>query len=306
MPDETVIEDAAIDALVDEALGASPEGEQSSDESIEETEGNEEEEQRSAPDITKRLETLGLGKDVTIPEDLSPEAVALLDRVVAKADARIRGFQSGFQKQTRDYEAKASVYDQLVQMPEFNQWVEDFKAGRLGKPVETEPELDLEKLPTDPMQRLEAIVTHIVTKTVGKQFKGELEKVRGEVGSVGEVMRGMVWQNFVAQNPDAANHEVEIRRLLHRGHTLPEAYKYAKGATVDEKSIEDKVLEKVKAKIAEKKKASGAVLSQHRPKGSKASDDIPVPSGDKGRRASLFAALEKADKKLGVRYGEDL
>lgn len=285
--------DAEIDAILNEDVtsetpGASEDGTQS----------------EGSDPLAAELKTLGLTRD--IPPDLSPEVRELFAETVAKSNERVSGFQSGFDKATREIGAKAKVYDQLTSMPEFQTWLEGIRNPGASRPAAApepapEPTLDFNNLPADPVKRIEVLMDFYSEKAVQKALNERLSPLEKQVSTVGAVVGSIGWQNFVASHPDAPQFKPEIDRLIARGHSAEEAYKYAKGASLDPKSIEDRVLERVKARHAKVKEASGAGLPQGSTgRGSSdAGSDLVAFAKEHGEQAAIVEAIRRAQEEAG-------
>lgn len=292
MPDETQvmsdIVDPDIDPLIDSFLAEEEVTEDASEAGT----------QTETDPLEAELKQLGLNEP--IPADIPLEARELIAKAIAKSNERVKGFQSGFDQARAELDAKARVYDQLNAMPEFQDWVEDMRSGTTGRPsAPAEPQLDLNNLPADPMARLEAITDFLVEKKLNKRL-GEVDK---KLSTVGAAVGDIGWQGFVATHPDAPVYKPHIDRLIRAGYGAEEAYRMAKGASVDEKAVEDRVLERVRARMTEKKKATGLGLPRDagntRPE---TTNKYAVYAEKHGNQAAIVKAIEDAQNAAGIRY----
>lgn len=290
MPDETQvmsdIVDPDIDPLIDSFLAEEEVTEDASEAGT----------QTETDPLEAELKQLGLNEP--IPADIPLEARELIAKAIAKSNERVKGFQSGFDQARAELDAKARVYDQLNAMPEFQDWVEDMRSGTTGRPsAPAEPQLDLNNLPADPMDRLKYITKFLVA--------AELEErgIEKKLSTVGQAVGDIGWQGFVATHPDAPLFKADIDRLIRSGYGAEQAYRMAKGASVDEKAVEDRVLERVRARMTEKKKATGLGLPRDagntRPE---TTNKYAVYAEKHGNQAAIVKAIEDAQNAAGIRY----
>lgn len=247
--------------------------------------------------LVTQLTQLGLNPE-NLPDDLSPESREVMLAAIEKANERVRGFQSGFDRARTELEAKAKVYEQLMEMPEFHQWLST--RGQAPAPAaapapEAEPTLDINNLPADPMERLGVIVEHFATKALS----GKLKELDEKVSTVGAVMGNMGWQGFVERHPDAPEYKAEIDAFIRKGFSAEDAYRYAKGANRDEKAIEREVFERVKAGLRKKREASSAGLPSSGPGGTSVGTDLAKYAAQHGMDAAMRKAIEEAEAKVG-------
>lgn len=251
-------------------------------------------------ELTERLQAIGLPAD-RIPSDLSPEARSLITEIAEKEEKRVRDFQSGFDRRVDEFQVKANVYDQLMALPQFHTFLNELQSGgRRPEPVvEEKPKLDLASLPADPVERLGHIVRYFAKEAIDDALK----PVNEQVGAVGNVVRNIGWESFVAKHPDAPDYSGEMRRLIGAGLNLEEAYRYAKGASVDEKAIEDRTLTRVKGYVEKRNKAAKVGLKTNAPKGSDPASDIVAYAKEHGHEAAVNKAIREAmEQHLGKDY----
>jgi hypothetical protein len=215
--------------------------------------------------LEQQLQTIGLPKEeienLLGIEDPEARADAIVKAASGKADERIRGMQSGFSKLDDETKTKASQLDQLRAMPEFQQFVHQLSA-QPDTVVAEELDLskiDLTKLPEDGMARYEHLTTLVAENVVGKQTA----PLVGEVAELKQLVGNLIWGNFVKDHPDASPGQADIYNLVRSGYSLDQAYNAWKGLTTDPSQIEAQTLERVKARFAEKAKASEVASSQH-------------------------------------------
>lgn len=296
MDPEKNVEQTDIDDAIDpelEALFSEAEGTADEQDSTQ-VSGTQE-----ADEFTERLRTLGV--EDLVPNDIDPETKELVSRVVTHADKRVRDFQAGFDRARGELSEKAKVYDQLMALPQFHKFLGDLQnpeSARAAAPVvEEKPKLDLASLPSDPVERLGHIVRFFAKEAIDEAIK----PVNEQVGVIGNVVRNTGWESFVAKHPDAPEYASEMRMLIGKGHTLDEAYRYAKGASIDEKAIEDRTLTRVKGYVEKRKRASGAGLKTNSPRGSDPATDIVAYSKEHGHEAAVSKAIREAmEQHLGT------
>jgi hypothetical protein len=302
MTDETTVSELSIDSEIDSALDAFL-TEEATSEQGDPTDAGTTDDAGSDDPIFEELQTLGLS--VAVPGNLSPEAKELLSQVVGKANDRVKGFQSGFDKSREEFGAKAKVYDQLMVMPEFQQFLEAVRSGKSTNASEpAEPELDLAAIQAmpDPYKRLEAITDHLVEKKLRERL-GEVDK---RLSTVGAVVGKMGWDGFVVRHPDALQLKPEIDRLINMGHSAEEAYRYAKGASISEPDlearIETRIAEREKARVEAKKKASGLGVPPSKGAPSNAGTDLVKYAKEHGEGAAMLKAIQEAEEATGYSY----
>lgn len=285
--------DAEIDAILNEDV-TPDDSDGSSDDGTQTEPGSD--------PLLSELTTLGL-TDVN-SEDLTPEMRALASRIVEKANSRVTGFQSGFDKTREEFGAKAKVYDQLFDMPEFRTWLDGVRNGNVAPPaaapVAEEKGIDFNNLPTDPAERIEVLMGHFAEKVI----KRELAPLTKRLDAVGNVMGSIGWQNFVASHPDAPALKPEIDRLIARGHSAEEAYRYAKGAATDPEAIEDAVLERFKKRYKARKEASGLGLPKDSSGrgGTDVGSDLVAFAKEHGDTAAVLEGIRRAQEESGFSF----
>lgn len=282
-PDIDEAIDPQLEVIFEEIEGATDDGDSTLEGST----------QDGPDEFTERLRTLGLSEDL-VPSTIDPETKELVSKVVTHADKRVRDFQAGFDRARGELDAKAKVYDQLVAMPQFHKFLEDIQNpdahARSAPVVEEKPKLDLASLPSDPVERLGHIVRYFAKEAIDEAIK----PLNEQVGTVGSVVRNIGWESFVAKNPDAPEYAAEMRVLMQKGIPLQDAYRYAKGASVDEKAIEDRTLSRVKGYVAKRSKASGVGLKNNSPRGSDPATDIVAYAKEHGHEAAVSKAIRDA------------
>lgn len=245
------------------------------------------------PSLTDRLKAFGYTGE--IPSEIPEHMVPFLEGVLSTSDTRVRGVQSLSTRAQQTYEqaaaslqAKANAYDAMSQAPEFVDLVKKLRGEPTGQ-------IDLEKLPKDPIERL-----RVLTKEV---LREEFAELREDLGQVKSYLGNQGWEQFKTQNPDAVDFAPQIRHYMETARVdLPEAYRMAKGASFDPEAERKQIRADILAEMKDKQKGKKAASAGVR-KSAKSADkvsDIQSIGKEKGRRAALLAALEEAGRKLNI------
>lgn len=247
--------------------------------------------------LVAKLRQLGVADE--IPENPTTEQLlTLLDKTVDTADTRVRGFQSGFDKERETLGNKAAAFDRLLATPGFAEWLENGQAPAPAAP-KAEVELDLNSLPEDPNERMKVLFRHYANVVIDER----LGPINERVNTVGAVVGNLGWQGFVAKYPDAPQFKPEIDRFIARGFTAEEAYRYAKGASVDPKAIQDdaerRAVEAFRTRYQEKRKATNIGIPATSPGTNPTGVDYNAIGKEQGLGAAILAAINDTDKELG-------
>lgn len=277
----TLLTDEEIDAILDE----SPDTSLSTTEGASSGRGEDE-------DLSYHLRTIGV-TDEQIPDltNATPEVKELVKSLARKTDERIRGMQSGFSKLSDEVRQDAANYQQLKNDPKFVELYSNYRSGQI--PPVVEEELDLSKLPEDPMERF-----NILSKRAAeKALDPKLTAIESRVNQVVQAIGSLMWDNFVVSHPDAESGKNEIYGMIGNGMSLTNAYKAWKGMNVDESAIEEKVLKRVRERQNEKKKAAMIPMNKHIAGSTPTKGALPSELAEiektQGRRAAFFHALGK-------------
>lgn len=245
------------------------------------------------PSLEDRLRQFGI--EDAPPESLSnPEVAGLIEKVLAGSDSRVRGFQSTITKAAQDIAnerqalgAKAAAYDALQQDQMYQRFIKAYQEGKI--PEDTD-ELDLEKLPTEPMERFKTLSQYSV--------KEPLTKIDTRVSKLEQKLQEQeamaAWMQFKNEHPDAEDMLQEIGEAMAQGFPMEVAYKAAKAVRFDPEAERQKIIAEYQASIKGKTKLAGVAT-----KTSKAADktEIPPEEFDKlDRRQKLFYFLGKAEE----------
>lgn len=243
--------------------------------------------------LVEKAKSLGLSAE-DIPQDISESAISFVQKAVEKADERVRGFQSGFDRRSQELAAKAQAYEALTGHPEFRRFLELRQSGALADVTPAKKELDVANLPADPMEKLKYVVNFILDERIG-QVKSELDT---KVQAVGKATLDNTWASFVATHPDAPNYANDMGRLIRAGYSLEDSYRVAKNASFDPDQLRDQVLEQVKQKVQDRKRVSGSVLSQNRSGASRTGSDLVALAKEKGTEAAILEAIARAEREV--------
>jgi len=244
--------------------------------------------------LEQHLQTVGLSneeiQELTGIEDPEARATAIVEAATKKADARIRGMQSGFSQLSNETKEKASQLDQLRTLPGFREFLTGATSGEATSEELDLSKVDLTQLPEDGLARYQALTEMVAKDVVGK----ESTATRSELTEVKNLLGNLIWSQFTDKHPDAAQGQDMISHLVGSGLSLDQAYMGWVGMNTDPTAIEERTLERVKARFAEKKKASTVPAAVHEGGELPATDEqkhVDELVKEKGLRGGFMAVL---------------